>query len=211
MQNKENNHSETNHSETNNFEANNFEANHFKAGQTGKSQTAVLGGGCFWCLEAIFSGLKGVVKVESGYSGGNESNPDYEKVCSGNTGHAEVVRIKFDPNKISYEILLRIFFTVHDPTTLNRQGNDSGTQYRSIIFYDSPEQEQTALRVIEDIKNSRIYKDSLVTEVKPLGKFYKAEDYHQEYFSNNPGQPYCQVVISPKVEHFRKNFESYLK
>lgn len=189
----------------------NEENNHLKADETSKIQTAVLGGGCFWCLEAIFPKLKGVVKVESGYSGGKEPNPDYEKVCSGNTGHAEVVKIEFDPNKISYEILLRIFFTVHDPTTPNRQGNDRGTQYRSIILYDSPQQKQTALRVIEDIKNSRIYKGSLVTEVKPLGEFYKAEDYHQEYFNNNPAQPYCQVVISPKVEHFRKNFESYLK
>jgi peptide-methionine (S)-S-oxide reductase len=185
--------------------------NYSKDDETSKTQIAVLGGGCFWCLEAIFSKLKGVVKVESGYSGGNESNPDYEKVCSGNTGHAEVIKIEFDPDKISYEILLRIFFSVHDPTTLNRQGNDRGTQYRSIIFYDSPEQEQTALRVIEEIKNSRIYKGSLVTEVKPLREFYKAEDYHQEYFSNNSAQPYCQVVVSPKVEHFRKNFESYLK
>jgi len=175
-----------------------------------KTQTAVLGGGCFWCLEPVFSQLKGVIKVESGYSGGNKPNPDYKKVCSGNTGHAEVIKIEFDPGKISYEILLRIFFAIHDPTTPNRQGNDRGTQYRSIILYSSPQQEQIALRVIQDIENSKIYPDPLVTEIKPLQTFYKAEEYHQEYFYNNPYQPYCQVIISPKVEKFRKKFNGYL-
>ncbi|MCX6383400.1 MAG: peptide-methionine (S)-S-oxide reductase MsrA [Actinobacteria bacterium] len=178
--------------------------------KTNKTQTAVLGGGCFWCLEAVFSQLNGVIKVESGYSGGNKPNPDYKKVCSGNTGHAEVIKIEFDPDKISYEILLHIFFAVHDPTTLNRQGNDSGTQYRSIILYSSPEQEQIALRVIQDIENSKIYPDPLVTEIKPLQTFYKAEDYHQGYFYNNTYQPYCQTIISPKVEKFRKKFNGYL-
>ncbi|MHB8279726.1 MAG: peptide-methionine (S)-S-oxide reductase MsrA [Candidatus Humimicrobiaceae bacterium] len=188
----------------------NEENSRFEAGENSKTQTAVLGGGCFWCLEAVFSQLNGVIKVESGYSGGNKPNPDYKKVCSGNTGHAEVIKIEFDPDKISYEILLRIFFAVHDPTTLNRQGNDRGTQYRSIILYSSPEQEQIALRVIQDIENSKIYPDPLVTEIKPLHTFYKAEDYHQEYFYNNTYQPYCQAIISPKVEKFRKKFNSYL-
>ena len=178
--------------------------------ENSKTQTAVLGGGCFWCLEAVFSQLKGVTKVESGYSGGNKSNPDYKKVCSGNTGHAEVIKIEFDPDKISYDILLSIFFAVYDPTTLNCQGNDSGTQYRSIILYGSPQQEQIALHVMQDIKNSKIYPDPLVTEIKPLQTFYKAEDYHQEYFYNNPYQPYCQAIISPKVEKFRKKFNDYL-
>ncbi|MCL5073131.1 MAG: peptide-methionine (S)-S-oxide reductase MsrA [Actinobacteria bacterium] len=176
-----------------------------------KTETAVLGGGCFWCLEAVFSQLKGVLKVESGYSGGDKPDPDYREVCSGNTGHAEVIKIEFDPDKISYEILLRIFFTVHDPTTLNRQGNDTGTQYRSIILYNSPRQEQIASRVIKEIEDSKIYTDPLVTEIKPLQTFYKAENYHQEYFYNNPYQPYCQAIISPKVEKFRKKFSGYLK
>ncbi|MHB8278604.1 MAG: peptide-methionine (S)-S-oxide reductase MsrA [Candidatus Humimicrobiaceae bacterium] len=188
----------------------NEENSRFEAGENSKTQTAVLGGGCFWCLEAVFSQLNGVIKVESGYSGGNKPNPDYKKVCSGNTGHAEVIKIEFDPDKISYEILLRIFFAVHDPTTLNRQGNDRGTQYRSIILYSSPEQEQIALCVIQDIENSKIYPDPLVTEIKPLQTFYKAEDYHQEYFYNNTYQPYCQAIISLKVEKFRKKFNSYL-
>jgi peptide-methionine (S)-S-oxide reductase len=173
-------------------------------------QTAILGGGCFWCLEAVFSQLKGVIKVESGYSGGNKPDPDYKDVCSGNTGHAEVLRIEFDPDKITYELLLRIFFAVHDPTTLDRQGNDMGTQYRSIILYTSPQQEQIIQRVIRDMESSKIYPDKFVTEVKPLTVFYRAEDYHQEYFANNPYQPYCQAIISPKVEKFRKSFTNYL-
>ncbi len=190
----------------------NDEISHFeKKSENSKTETAVLGGGCFWCLEAVFCQLNGVIKVESGYSGGEKPNPDYREVCSGNTGHAEVIRIEFNPAKISYETLLNIFFAVHDPTTPNRQGNDRGTQYRSIILYGSPQQEQIALRVIKEIKDSKIYPDPLVTEIKPLQTFYKAEDYHQEYFFNNPGQPYCQAIISPKIEHFRKNFGSYLK
>jgi peptide-methionine (S)-S-oxide reductase len=175
-----------------------------------KSQTAILGGGCFWCLEAVFTQLKGVKKVESGYSGGSKPKPDYKEVCSGNTGHAEVLKIEFDPDKISYELLLRIFFAVHDPTTLNRQGNDRGTQYRSIILYTSPQQEQIIQNVIRDLETSKIYPDPFVTEIKPLTEFYKAEDYHQEYFVNNPYQPYCQAIISPKVAKFRKNFKNYL-
>ncbi len=175
-----------------------------------QSQTAVLGGGCFWCLEAAFKQLKGVIKVESGYSGGIGPDPDYKKVCSGNTGHAEVIKIEFDPDIISYELLLHIFFAAHDPTTLNRQGNDIGTQYRSIIFYNSPQQEQIALRVMQDIEDSKIYPNPPVTEIKPLQAFYKAEDYHQEYFLNNPYQPYCQAVISPKVAKLRNKFSKYL-
>ncbi|MCL4418382.1 MAG: peptide-methionine (S)-S-oxide reductase MsrA [Actinobacteria bacterium] len=190
----------------------NDEINHFEEKKENiKTETAVLGGGCFWCLEAVFSQLKGVIKVESGYSGGNKTDPDYREVCSGNTGHAEVIKIEFDQDKISYEILLRIFFTVYDPTTINRQGNDIGTQYRSIILYNSPQQEQIALRIIKEIENSKIYPDPLVTEIKPLQTFYKAENYHQEYFYNNPYQSYCQAIISPKVEKFRKKFSSYLK
>jgi peptide-methionine (S)-S-oxide reductase len=175
-----------------------------------KSQTAVLGGGCFWCLEAVFIQLKGVKKVESGYSGGSKPDPDYKDVCSGNTGHAEVLKIEFDPNQITYELLLRIFFAVHDPTTIDRQGNDRGTQYRSIILYTSPQQEQIIQHVIRDLEKSKIYPDPFVTEIKPLTKFYKAEDYHQEYFANNPYQPYCQAIISPKVAELRKQFTKYL-
>jgi len=175
-----------------------------------KTQTAVMGGGCFWCLEAVFKQLKGVIKVESGYSGGSKVNPDYEEVCSGKTGHAEVVKIEFDPDKISYELLLRIFFSVHDPTTLDRQGNDRGTQYRSIIFYNSLQQEQIIQLVIRDLENSKIYPDPFVTEIKRLTEFYKAEDYHQEYFLNNPYRPYCQAIISPKVAKLRKYFINHL-
>jgi peptide-methionine (S)-S-oxide reductase len=181
-----------------------------KTAKNSKTQTAVFGGGCFWCLEAVFTQLKGVIKVQSGYSGGSKPNPDYVEVCSGNTGHVEVIKIEFDPDNITYEILLRIFFVMHDPTTLNRQGNDCGTQYRSIILYNSPQQEQIARLIMKDIENSKIYPDAFVTEIKPLTEFYKAEDYHQEYFSNNPQQPYCQAIISPKVAKLRKKFTNYL-
>ena len=186
------------------------EYNSLKDCETTKSQTAILGGGCFWCLEAVFTQIKGVIKVESGYSGGSKPDPDYEDVCSGNTGHAEVLKIEFDPDKITYELLLNIFFAVHDPTTPDRQGNDRGTQYRSIIFYTSPQQERIIQRVIRDMESSKIYPDKFVTEVKPLTMFYKAEDYHQKYFANNPYQPYCQAIISPKVVKFRKSFTNYL-
>ena len=188
----------------------NEENSALEAGKNNKTQTVVLGGGCFWCIEAVFSQLKGVINVESGYSGGNKPNPDYEEVCSGNTGHAEVVKIEFDPDILSYELLLHIFFTAHDPTTLNRQGNDNGTQYRSIILYNSPQQEQIARHVLQDIENSKIYPEPLVTEIKPLKEFYKAEDHHQKYFLNNPCQPYCQVIISPKVVKLRNKFTKYL-
>jgi peptide-methionine (S)-S-oxide reductase len=181
-----------------------------KNSKNSKSQTAILGGGCFWCLEAVFTQLKGIISVESGYSGGNKPNPDYAEVCNGNTGHAEVIKIEFDPDKITYELLLRIFFAVHDPTTPDRQGNDRGTQYRSVIFYNSPQQEQIIRRVIRDLENSKIYPDPFVTEIKPLSEFYKAEEYHQEYFANNPYRSYCQAIISPKVAKLRKHFTKYL-
>ena len=175
------------------------------------SESAVLGGGCFWCLEAVFLQLKGILKVESGYSGGSKPDPSYNEVCNGNTGHAEVIKIEYDPAQISYELLLDIFFSAHDPTTVNRQGNDIGTKYRSVIFYDSKKQEQTAKKVIKNLKDSGIYTEPIVTELKPLESFYKAEDYHQEYYFSNPYQPYCQAIISPKVAKLRDKFAGYLK
>jgi len=175
------------------------------------NEEAVLGGGCFWCLEAVFSQLKGILKVEPGYAGGNKPDPAYDEVCNGNTGHAEVVKIVYDPAQISYELLLDIFFATHDPTTLNRQGNDAGTQYRSVIFYNSQKQEQSAKKVINNLENSGIYPGHIVTELKPLETFYRAEDYHREYYLNNPYQPYCQAVISPKVKKLRDKFTGYLK
>jgi peptide-methionine (S)-S-oxide reductase len=175
-------------------------------------ETATLGGGCFWCLEAVYSELKGVEKVESGYSGGTTVNPTYEEVCSDETGHAEVVRLTFDPSVISYREILQVFFSIHDPTTLNRQGADVGTQYRSVIFYESPKQKSTAEEVISEISKSKIWGDMpIVTQLLPLEAFYPAEDYHQNYFKNNPYQGYCQVVIVPKVSKFRKNFFDKLK
>lgn len=174
-------------------------------------ETATLGAGCFWCVEAVFDDLKGVKDVVSGYSGGHTKNPTYREVCSETTGHAEVVQIKFDPNEISYADVLRIFFTVHDPTTLNRQGNDIGSSYRSAIFYYSPEQKQTAEEIIKEITAEAIYQNPIVTEVAEAKEFYSAEDYHQEYFANNPDQPYCAAVVAPKVAKFRKKFVDRLK
>lgn len=174
-------------------------------------ETATLAGGCFWCLEAVYDDLKGVEDVVSGYAGGFVPHPTYEQVCSGNTGHAEVVQIKFDPRQISYEEILDVFFTIHDPTTLNRQGNDVGTQYRSAIFYHSPEQEQTVRKKIVDLEAAQLWDAPIVTEVVPLTAFYPAEDYHQEYFSRNPYQPYCQIVIAPKVAKAHKLFLAKLK
>jgi peptide-methionine (S)-S-oxide reductase len=173
-------------------------------------ETAVFGGGCFWSIEAIFSLLKGVTDVEVGYAGGFKENPTYEQVCQGNTGHAEVVKITFDPNIISYSKLLEVFFYIHDPTTLNRQGNDVGGQYRSIILYTSPEQEKTVKEFIDELENTKVYSDPIVTEVEPLDKYYKAEDYHQDYFKNNSIQPYCGAIISPKVEEFQNRFADLL-
>ncbi len=173
-------------------------------------ETAVFGGGCFWSIEAIFSLLKGVTDAEVGYAGGFKENPTYEQVCQGNTGHAEVVKITFDPNIISYSKLLEVFFYIHDPTTLNRQGNDVGGQYRSIILYTSPEQEKTVKEFIDELKKTEVYSDPIVTEVEPLDKYYKAENYHQDYFKNNSIQPYCGAIISPKVEEFQDKFADLL-
>lgn len=174
-------------------------------------ETATLGAGCFWCVEAVFDDLKGVSDVVSGYSGGRRENPTYEQVCSGATGHAEVVQINFNPQEIAFRDILRVFFTVHDPTTLNRQGADIGTQYRSAIFYHSAEQKQIAHEVIEEITAARIYDSPIVTEVVEFTNFYPAEDYHQEYFANNPNQPYCAAVVAPKVRKFREKFADRLK
>jgi peptide-methionine (S)-S-oxide reductase len=170
------------------------------------TQLATLAGGCFWCLEAVYVELKGVLKVESGYSGGRIPNPSYRQVCEGTTGHAEVVQVSFDPQVISYADLLNVFFAIHDPTTLNRQGGDTGTQYRSAIFYHSPEQEQTARVIMAALAEQKLWSDPIVTELLPLEKFYKAEDYHQDYFANNAEQPYCRIVVAPKVAKFRKHF-----
>lgn len=174
-------------------------------------ETATLAAGCFWCVEAVFDDLAGVQDVVSGYSGGHTENPTYKEVCSESTGHAEVVNISFDPEELSYRDLLRIFFTVHDPTTLNRQGGDIGTSYRSAIFYHSDDQRQTANEVIDEINAEKLYDDPIVTEVTPFDKFWPAEDYHQEYFANNPSQPYCAAVVAPKVAKFRQKFASRLK
>ncbi len=174
-------------------------------------ETATLGGGCFWCLEAAFIELKGVEKVESGYAGGNLQNPSYWDVCTGETGHAEVVQVTFDPKIITYKQLLQIFFTIHDPTTLNRQGNDTGSEYRSIIFYDNDEQKKVAQQVIKEVNDSKIWGKPAVTELKPLTKFYKAEDEHQNYFKKNPLQPYCIFIVRPKVAKFRKLYFDMLK
>jgi peptide-methionine (S)-S-oxide reductase len=178
---------------------------------TNGKETATLAGGCFWCVEAVFDDLKGVERVESGYSGGALPNPTYEQVCTGTTGHAEVVQITFDPQVVSYEELLRVFFTVQDPTTLNRQGGDIGTQYRSAIFYHSPEQKETAERVITEMNAAQIWNAPIVTEVVPAEDFYKAEQYHQGYYEQNPNQPYCRAVIAPKVAKFRKQYLERLK
>ncbi|RPJ26001.1 MAG: peptide-methionine (S)-S-oxide reductase [Chloroflexi bacterium] len=174
-------------------------------------QTATLAGGCFWCLEAVYDELKGVHSVESGYAGGQMDNPTYREVCNGTTGHAEVVQIRFDPHVISYRDLLNVFFTIHDPTTLNRQGGDVGTQYRSAIFYHDEEQKKVAEETIKDLSAQKIWDNPIVTEVTKFDKFYMAEDYHQEYFAKNPYQPYCQVVVAPKVGKFRKHFLEMLK
>lgn len=170
-----------------------------------------LGGGCFWCIEAIFIELRGVKKVESGFSGGTVENPTYAQVCTGLTGHVEVAQITFDPEVISVHDLLTIFFTLHDPTTLNRQGNDRGTEYRSVVFYHTPEQEKIAQQVIKEIEDQKLYADPIVTTVEPIKAYYKAEDYHQEYYARNGGQPYCQIIIAPKVAKLRKLYSDKLK
>ena len=174
-------------------------------------EVATLSGGCFWCLEAVYDELNGVEQVESGYSGGTVVNPSYRQVCAGTTGHAEVVQLTFDPQVISFKEILEIFFTIHDPTTLNRQGGDVGPQYRSGIFYHSQEQKAIAEQVIQEINAAHIWHAPIVTEVTPFTIFYQAEDYHQEYFQHNSQQPYCQVVIAPKVTKFRKQYMMKLK
>jgi len=174
-------------------------------------EVATLAGGCFWCLEAVYDELKGVEDVVSGYSGGKIPYPSYEMVCTGTTGHAEVVQLTFDPKIISFKEILEVFFTIHDPTTLNRQGPDVGTQYRSAIFYHTPGQRAIAEQVIADLGASNVWDAPIVTELKPFEKFYPAEDYHQEYFKRNPNQAYCRVVISPKVAKFRKRFLDKLR
>jgi len=174
-------------------------------------QLATLGGGCFWCLEAVYLGLKGVTGVMSGYSGGHLANPSYEQVCDKKTGHAEVVQVTFDPALVSYEDLLRVFFTIHDPTTMERQGNDVGPQYRSIILTHDEAQRATAQKVMAEIAAAHIWPDPIVTEIKPLQKFWPAEPEHHDYFNRNPWSGYCRAVIAPKVQKFRKSFADRLK
>ncbi len=176
-----------------------------------KNEIAVFGGGCFWCTEAVYQELKGIISVMPGYAGGTIKNPTYNQVCLGNTGHAEVIRIEFDPSKITYHDLLTVFFATHDPTTLNRQGNDVGTQYRSIIFYATDSQKQEAWQFIKNLSDPNAKGGTVVTEVKPLTAFYEAEDYHREYYRKNKDQPYCEMVINPKLEKVKKRFYELLK
>ena len=176
-----------------------------------RTEVATLGGGCFWCLEAVYEELRGVEKVESGYAGGAVPNPTYRQVCTGTTGHAEVVQVTFDPDVVSFREILEVFFTTHDPTTPNRQGADVGTQYRSAIFYHDEEQKRVAEEVIAELEARHLWDDPIVTEVTPLEAFYVAEDYHQGYYRNNAYQPYCRVVIAPKVAKFRKEYLAKLK
>lgn len=178
---------------------------------SGQTETATFGGGCFWCTEAIFRSLKGVGTVESGYSGGKTKNPTYQEVCTGETGHAEVIQITFDPKLIDFRELLEVFWETHDPTTLNRQGADRGTQYRSAIFYHSLQQKEIAEKYKEELTKEKVFNGPIVTEITPFDKFYKAENYHQDYFANNRSQGYCQMVIVPKIEKFRKIFKDKLK
>lgn len=174
-------------------------------------ETATLAGGCFWCIEAIFREIQGVASVVPGYTGGNAVNPSYEEVCTGTTGHAEAVRIRFDPTKVSYRAVLEVFFSVHDPTSLNQQGPDTGTQYRSAIFYHSEEQKALAEQVIGELSRARLWQKPIVTQIAPASQFYTAEDYHLEYFSRHPQQAYCQMVISPKVDKLRKKWANLAK
>jgi peptide-methionine (S)-S-oxide reductase len=178
---------------------------------SGQTETATFGGGCFWCTEAIFKNLKGVETVESGYSGGETKNPTYKEVCTGETGHDEVIQITFNPKVISFRELLEVFWKTHDPTTLNRQGADVGTQYRSAVFYHSPEQKETTEKYKAELNKELVFKVPIVTEITAFDKFYKAENYHQDYFANNRAQGYCQFVIVPKIEKFRKIFKNKLK
>jgi peptide-methionine (S)-S-oxide reductase len=180
-------------------------------GTVSQSEIATLAGGCFWCLEAVYDELEGVLSVESGYIGGHVANPTYKQVCMGDTGHAEAVQITFDPSVTTFRDLLEVFFVIHDPTTLNRQGNDQGTQYRSAIFYHSPQQKETADSLIRELTAAQAWRDPIVTEVVPAEHFYEAEDYHQDYFAHNPYQPYCMFVVGPKVDKFREKFSKKRK
>jgi len=175
------------------------------------NQVAVFGGGCFWCTEAVFDELRGVKSVVSGYTGGNNKNPTYEQVCMGNTGHAEVIKIDFDPSEVSFRDLMTVFFATHDPTTLNRQGNDVGTQYRSAIFYDDEKQREEAAAFMKELDEAKTFKNSIVTTLEPLTEFYPAEDYHQKFFARNPFQGYCQYMIPPKLTKLHKQFKELLK
>jgi peptide-methionine (S)-S-oxide reductase len=175
------------------------------------NETATLGGGCFWCLEAVYAEVDGVESVESGYAGGDVREPSYEQVCGGDTGHAEVVSVRFDPERIGYREVLQVFFAIHDPTTLNRQGNDIGTQYRSVIFHHSDAQRETAQQLIDELERQRVFDDPIVTEVKPVPQYWPAEAMHQGYYARNPYQGYCMMVVGPKVAKFRKQFASRLK
>ncbi|HEV2316181.1 MAG TPA: peptide-methionine (S)-S-oxide reductase MsrA [Thermoplasmata archaeon] len=186
-------------------------AAHTQVTAPGRTESAVLAGGCFWCTEAVFTELKGVTHVLPGYTGGTVANPSYEEVCTGRTGHAEAVQVDFDPSVITYADLLRIFFTIHDPTTLNRQGNDVGTQYRSAIFYRSAEQRAAAESVEREIAGQKLWRGKIVTELQPFTEFYPAEEYHRDYFRRNPEQGYCQIVIAPKVAKFRKHYFDRLR
>lgn len=176
-----------------------------------KTDTATLGGGCFWCLDAVYRGLKGVTKVESGYAGGHAPEPTYEQVCRGVTGHAEVVQVTYDPDEISYRDILEVFFTIHDPTTLNRQGADVGTQYRSIVLYHDKEQKKVAQEVVKGFTAEGLFDDPIVTELAPLDEYFPAEEHHQDYFARNPRQPYCAAVVAPKVAKFRAKWAKRLK
>ncbi len=176
-----------------------------------KTETATLGGGCFWCTEAVYKELKGVKDIKPGYSGGNIKNPSYKEVCTGETGHAEVIQITFDPSVISFSDILEVFFMTHDPTTLNRQGNDVGTQYRSVIFYHSELQKETAEKVISLFEKEKVYDKPIVTQIEPFKAFYEAEDYHHNYYERNKNQPYCQFVITPKLEKFEKIFKDKMR
>lgn len=176
-----------------------------------RSEVAVLGGGCFWCLEAVYQQMEGVLAVESGYMGGRRPNPTYQQVCGGATGHVEVVQLTFDPDVTPYREILEVFFAIHDPTTHDRQGNDVGSQYRSVIFYTSPGQQKAAEQLIHELDSEHIWRDPIVTEVRPVAEFYRAEDYHQNYFRHNPDQPYCAFVVAPKARKFREKFKHKLK
>lgn len=188
-----------------------LQAQNIKSMTNDHSEKITLGGGCYWCIEAVFQMLNGVIKVESGFSGGKVKNPNYKDVCSGTTGHAEVVQITFDNTRISTEEILKVFFTVHDPTTLNRQGADEGTQYRSVIFYHNQQQYKTAKRIIDELNKVKAYPTPVVTELTAYTTFYKAEAYHQNYYKNNKDAPYCRMVIQPKIEKFEQVFKNKIK